>query len=173
MIAKFTTWLRRNVKVIFAALVVIPVLSFAYGPIGAYPGLVLGGTSLPAPDDWTVLDAEGELLIETRSSFPYVVKINYLATGRGLYVVALRNSVWRNRIRANPDVRIRVVDSTYEMRAYEVPKSDVEQFQSAIDAYCEKFPELVDLWGTELTTIENFRFDLLRLEPRVNIPSNS
>lgn len=164
--SKFMAWLRRNLKAILAIIVVVPALSFAYGPIGPYPGLLIGGTSSPGLDDWTVLDAEGELLIETRTSFPYVVTINYLATNRGLYVVGLRNSVWRNRIRANPDVRIRVVESTYEMRAYEVPKSDVEQFQFAIDSYCAKFPELVDLWGTELTTIENFGFDLLRLEPR-------
>ena len=164
--AKITSWIRRNLKVILAALVIIPLLGFACGPIAFFPGLLIGGTSAPAPDDWTPLDSEAESLIEKGSSFPYVVPTNYVATRRGLYVVAVPYSIWRSRIRADPEIRVRIGDSTYELTAHEVPKTDTEQLQFALDSFSAKYAELLETFGTGPLTVETFEYDLLRLDVR-------
>ncbi len=91
------------------------------------PGVILGGTPTPAPDDFTPLNDEGVNLIMKLAGFPpFVVYLSYVGTPDGV-ITATRpdGGYWAQRVRdGTGDGWLRIGDATYAMRATEVLGDD-------------------------------------------------
>jgi hypothetical protein len=108
------------------------------GPVLVLPGGELEGLAAPAPNDWAFSDEVSTIQLETRPSDPYSVNIWAVGIGPRLYVHAGANrSTWVEKMEANPDVRVRVDDKLYDLRASRVEEQD--EFTRFSDAYQEKY----------------------------------
>ncbi len=108
------------------------------GPFLLLPGGKLDGVTAPAPNDWSFSDEVDTVQLETRPQDPYSVNIWAVGMGPLLYVHAGANrSSWVEHIEANPDVRIRVEDKLYDLRASRVEGQN--EFGQFSDAYEEKY----------------------------------
>lgn len=88
------------------------------GPITMLPGGQLSGQIEPMPADWGFSDTVKTVQLETRPSDPYSVNIWGVGVGKRFYVAAGDpESRWAAHIAENPDVRLRVDRSLYELRA--------------------------------------------------------
>jgi hypothetical protein len=102
------------------------------------PGKTLEGQTVAAPADWSFTDAVSTVQLETRPADPYSVNIWVIALGEHLYVHAGANrSEWVEHMEADPNVRIRVDESIYELRASRVDGQD--EFDRFSDAYEKKY----------------------------------
>jgi hypothetical protein len=107
-------------------------------PFVLLPGSALEGPTLPAPSDWSFTDAVKTIQLETRPTDPYSVNIWGIALGEHLYVHAGANrSAWVEHIEADPNVRVRVADSIYELTAARVEEQ--AEFDRFSDAYEKKY----------------------------------
>ena len=123
-----------------ARLIAISFLSLVVGcgPFLVVPGGRLDGAPTPAPNDWSFCDEVDTVQLETRPEDPYSVNIWAVGMGPFLYVHAGANrSSWVEHMEANADVRIRVEDNLYEVRASRV--EDQDEFARFSDAYEEKY----------------------------------
>jgi hypothetical protein len=89
------------------------------GPLVMIPGGKLSGTVQPVPSDWAFSDEFEDVQLETRPSNPYSVNIWGVADGGRFYVASGRGleSTWAKHIEADPDVRLRIGEDLYELRA--------------------------------------------------------
>ena len=89
------------------------------GPYGALPGGWLWGEVKPPPSDWSFTDGIKEIQVETRLlGLPYAVTTWVLSYRGDLFIAAgLCDRVWVNRVKARPEIRLRVGGAVYEMRA--------------------------------------------------------
>ena len=89
------------------------------GPLAMIPGGKLSGTIQPVPTDWAFSDEFEDVQLETRPSDPYSVTIWGVADGARFYIASGRGleSTWAKHIEADPDVRLRVGENVYELRA--------------------------------------------------------
>lgn len=87
------------------------------------PGVRLGGTLTPAPDDFTPLNEVGVNLIMKLAGFPpFAVYLSYVGTPDGV-ITATRpdGGYWAQRVRDDAgDGWLRIGDQTFAMRATEV-----------------------------------------------------
>jgi hypothetical protein len=74
------------------------------GPLVMIPGGKLSGTVQPVPSDWAFSDEFEDVQLETRPSNPYSVNIWGVAD-------------WAKHIEADPNVRLRIGEDLYELRA--------------------------------------------------------
>ena len=108
------------------------------GPFLVIPGGELDGSPTPVPNDWSSLQEVSTIQLETRPGDPYSVNIWAVGIGPALYVHAGANrSTWVENMEANPDVRVRLEERLYELRAARVVSQD--EFTSFSDAYEEKY----------------------------------
>ncbi|MCP4005570.1 MAG: nitroreductase family deazaflavin-dependent oxidoreductase [bacterium] len=100
-------------------------LALGCGPVGPFPGGSLSGeVATSPPKDWSFSDEEMTVQLETRPSEPYSVNLwgvavddsFFLASGRG------NKAAWVEHIEADPNVRLRVGDTIYELLAVRVGK---------------------------------------------------
>jgi hypothetical protein len=89
------------------------------GPLVMIPGGKLSGTVQPVPSDWAFSDEFEDVQLETRPSNPYSVNIWGVADGGRFYIASGRGleSTWAKHIEADPDVRLRIGEHLYELRA--------------------------------------------------------
>ena len=87
------------------------------GPFVVFPGGALSGDAAESPPDWSFLPDAGVLAIETRPADPYSVNVNYVQRQGRLYVDPSPERRWGQNLQADPDVRIRIDGSVYEVRA--------------------------------------------------------
>jgi hypothetical protein len=87
------------------------------------PGVRMGGTLTPAPDDFTPLNDVGVNLIMKLAGFPpFVVYLSYVGTPDGV-ITATRpdGGYWAQRVRdGTGDGWLRIGDESFAMRATEV-----------------------------------------------------
>jgi hypothetical protein len=87
------------------------------------PGVIIGGTDTPAPDDFsTVNDVGGTLLMKQGGFPPFVINLSYVGTPDGV-ITATRpdGGYWARRVRdGKTDGWLRIGDATYAMRATEI-----------------------------------------------------
>ena len=87
------------------------------------PGVRIGGTDTPAPNDFsTVNDVAGTLLMKQGGFPPLVIYLSYVGTPEGV-ITATRpdGGYWAQRVRdGKTDGWLRIGDATYEMRATEI-----------------------------------------------------
>jgi hypothetical protein len=107
-------------------------------PLLLLPGRALEGTPTAVPESWSFTDAVETVQLETRPASPYSVNIWVIALDESLYVHAgASRSTWVEHIEADPNVRLRVDDSIYELSAWRV--DDQSEFDRFSDAYEKKY----------------------------------
>lgn len=109
---------RRAVRVssLFVALVA---LSGCGEPLFVLPGGALSGTVMPAPTNWNFSNAFETVQLETRPDDPYSVNVWGMGSQRTFFVASGdgMESAWAQHIAADPNVRLRLGDEVYELRA--------------------------------------------------------
>ncbi len=132
--------------------------ALACDPIVMIPGGALSGTERPVPDSWAFTDDVDTVQLETRPSDPYSVNIWCVAIESALYVGGARESAWTQHVVADPNVRLRVGEDLYALRATEATSdAEAEAFMKAAFAKYE----------TEIDPELRAEAILFRLEPRV------
>ncbi len=108
------------------------------GPFVLLPGGELDGKTVAAPESWAFTDEVDTVQLETRPADPYSVNIWVTALDDHLYVHAGANrSTWVEYMEADPQVRLRVGESIYELSAARVEGQ--EEFDRFSDAYQRKY----------------------------------
>ena len=107
-------------------------------PFVLLPGGALEGTTAAVPESWSFTDGIETVQLETRPAEPYSVNIWATAAGEYVYVHAGANrSAWVEHIEADPNVRLRVNESIYELSASRV--EDQAEFDRFSAAYEKKY----------------------------------
>ncbi|MGI9591697.1 MAG: nitroreductase/quinone reductase family protein [Myxococcota bacterium] len=108
------------------------------GPVVLLPGGALEGKAAETPDSWAFTDAVNTVQLETRPADPYSVNIWVIALDENLYVHAGDNrAAWVENLEADPNVRLQVNDSIYELSAARVETQ--AEFDRFSDAYEQKY----------------------------------
>jgi hypothetical protein len=90
----------------------------ACGPTVMIPGGELSGETEAVPSDWSFSDAVETVQLETRPEDPYSVNIWGVAVGSDFYVAAGNaENAWALNIAEDDNVRLRVGEAIYELRA--------------------------------------------------------
>ncbi len=98
----------------------------------------LEGTTLPTPESWSFTDDVDTVQLETNATDPYSVNIWVITLGDALYVHAGANrATWVEHIEEDPNVRLRVDGSIFELVASRVEAQ--EEFDRFSDAYEAKY----------------------------------
>ena len=123
--------------------------AIACDPMGPLPGGALEGTLAEAPADWSTVADEETVQLETRPEDPYSVNLWGLPLADGYYLAAGRgpDATWVKHIQADPNVRLRIRDTVYELRAERIEdEKALELFSHALkDKYdFEASPEQRD-----------------------------
>ena len=123
---------------LFLVLMLTASIAACSGPLVLLPGGALEGSTVAIPDSWAFTDAVKTVQLETRPADPYSVNIWVVAIGENLYVHAgAKRSTWVANMEADPNVRLRVDDSIYELAASRVDGQ--EEFDRFSDAYEQKY----------------------------------
>jgi hypothetical protein len=123
-----------------------------------FSGGALEGTVAPPPTDWSEVASAKIIQLETQPEDPYTVKLWVIGTGQLLYVHAGANrSTWVEHIEVNPDVRLLIETTIYELRASRV--EDAVEFNAFSDVYEAKY-------GNRPRNENVSEAYLFRLEPR-------
>ena len=102
------------------------------------PGGKLEGAPAAPPSDWSLADDVSTVQLETNPQDPYSVNIWAVGIGPILYVHAGANrSTWVEHMEADPQVRVRIEEDIYTLRASRVEGQD--EFDRFSDAYEEKY----------------------------------
>ena len=108
------------------------------GPFVLLPGGALEGAAVATPDSWSFTDEVDTVQLETRPADPYSVNIWVVALDENLYVHAGTNrSKWVENMETDPNVRIRIDDSIYELVASRVEGQ--QEFDRFSNAYEQKY----------------------------------
>ncbi len=103
-----------------------------------FSGGQLEGVVAPAPADWSELSQASIIQLETSPADPYSVKLWVIGMESALYVHAGDNHTqWVENIEQNPEVRLQIGDSIFELRATRVTGN--EEFQRFSDVYETKY----------------------------------
>lgn len=121
----------------------VSLVSLACGPLVLIPGGELSGEVKPPPADWSFTDPIDTIQLETRPSDPYSVNVWGVAVGNGFYVAAGdAENAWASHIANDPNVRLRVEDDVYELRATRTEDpAEMEAFLAAALAKYDFEPE--------------------------------
>ncbi len=94
-------------------------------PFGTIPGKRLRGEEVTEPiNDWTFANQYRRVNVEVRPSDPYSVNAGYFVHERGLYVSSSQ-SRWAQFMLQDPNIRIRVGDKLYPVRATRVEQPEL------------------------------------------------
>ena len=123
---------------VLALVSIVSALGCGRSPFALLPGGALEGTPAAFPESWSFTDAVETVQLETRPAEPYSVNIWVTAADEELYVHAGANrSTWVEYIEADPNVRLRVDESIYELVAARV--NDQAEFDRFSAAYETKY----------------------------------
>jgi hypothetical protein len=124
--------------VLFVALVLTPPVAGCSRPFFLLPGGALEGSTAATPESWSFTEAVDVVQLETRPADPYSVNVWVIVLDENLYVHAgASRSTWVENIETDPNVRLRVNDSIYELAAARV--GGQEEFDRFSDAYERKY----------------------------------
>ncbi len=144
----------------YAALLSFSLLALGCGPIGPFPGGSLSGDVATAlPTDWSFADEEKTVQLETRPSAPYSVNLWGVSIGDRFYLASGSGgeAKWVEHIAKDPNVRLRVGGTIYELRAARVSN----------ETHSERFLEaLKRKYDWEPSVRERDEAWLFRLDPR-------
>jgi hypothetical protein len=124
--------------IVLAVALLSTVTAGCSGPVVLLPGKALEGKTVAVPADWSFTDKVSTVQLETLPADPYSVNIWVIAMGENLYVHAGANrSEWVENMEADPNVRIRVGDSIYDLKSSRVDTQ--QEFDRFSDAYEKKY----------------------------------
>ncbi len=111
-------------------------------PFLLLPGGTLEGPTAAAPTDWSFSDSIETVQLESNPADPYSVNIWVIAMSENLYVHAgTSRSAWVENIEADPNVRMRVGDSIYDLAASRVvEQAEFDRFSDAYEAKYARRP---------------------------------
>ena len=132
-------------KILAPLLVVAVALVVWAAPLGPLPGVFIGGEATPVPAAWGDTRQTHEIKLEVSAGMiPRVVIIWVVQVDGDLHVVGASESGWTSALGAGGPVRLRMGDSTYNMRATRI----TEGWQPVLEAYVEKYrvdyPDIVE-----------------------------
>ena len=117
-------------------LLVLAVVLAGCEPWGPLPGGRLDGPVASAPPaDWAVADREEIVQVETRPGDPYSVNLWGAGIANHFYIAAGEGEEtrWARHLVADPEVRLRVGGTVYELRAVRVTEqSEIDQVLVAL-----------------------------------------
>ena len=106
-------------------------------PFGTIPGKRLRGEEVTEPiDDWSFAQQYRRVNVEVRPADPYSVNAGYFVHERILYISSSK-SRWAQFMLQEPNIRIRIGDKLYRVRATRMEGVHLEQAQKA---YSDKNP---------------------------------
>ncbi len=113
----------------------------ACGPLGPVPGGRLSGQVVSTPvTDWTFLNDQPTIELETRPDDPYSVTVWCVSLGSRLYVGAGGpRRRWANALLQDPSARVRVGGSLYPRSAVRV--TDRAEIEAYVNALARKYPD--------------------------------
>ena len=130
---------------VLAILVVTLIVLALAAPIGPMPGLRIGGTAAQAPTSWAAAELPDEVLFATYDGpLPYVVTIWIVESGGSLYVVGDPESTWVRKANSTSDVKVRIDDAVYEMRATRMPPGRIDVLEAYVNRYKDDYPEIIN-----------------------------
>lgn len=105
-----------------ASLLLLSFAALACEPWGPLPGGRLSGEVAAAPADWSFSDEEEVVQLETRPSDPYSVNLWGVGVGSHFFIAAGEGEKadWAHYLVDDPNVRLRVGKTIYELRAVRV-----------------------------------------------------
>jgi hypothetical protein len=125
-------------RVAVSTLIFAALFSACSSPFVLLPGGALDGSSSEAPESWAFTDAVDTVQLETQPSDPYSVNIWVIALDEHLYVHAgTSRSTWVEHMEADPNVRLGVEASIYDLASARV--DDQTEFDRFSDAYEKKY----------------------------------
>ncbi len=145
---------------LFLRVAPLVIASFAMGcgPVWMLPGGSLSGSTRPAPDDWAFSDTVDIVQLETLPSDPYSVNIWGVGVGDRFYVAAgeVASSQWARNIAQDPDVRLKVGDAIYDLRAVRVQDdAEIEACMVALKRKYDFEPEPEQSAGAAVFRLES------------------
>lgn len=156
---------RHPISRAFFVLMIVSML-VGCGPMDTIPGIRLGGTpsKIPSTGFSFVQNGHEEIQIEAMGILlPRVVTIWGVGVDESLYVWGNSKSSWARRTSQRPDVRIRIGDSVYELRAKTV--TDADERRRVAGLYNEKYGEELRAMFGRKPEVEDFKH-FVRLSPR-------
>jgi hypothetical protein len=98
----------------------------------------LEGTVSPLPAQWSELATTEIVQLESTGEAPYSVNLWVAEVGGALHVFAGDNlAEWVKNIAANPDVRLKIGEEIFELRAIRV--TDAGVFETFAQAWASKY----------------------------------
>jgi hypothetical protein len=121
-----------------SSVLLVVLLLAGCGPFLLLPGGELEGSATATPDEWSFSNRVNTVQLETRPDDPYSINIWVIEMGQYLYIHAGTNrSRWVENLEANAEVRVRIEDKLYNLRASRVEGQ--EEFSRFSDAYLRKY----------------------------------
>ena len=117
------------------------------------PGVWLGGAASEVPGDWSDVNEFRVAKLATYSPFPYVVTVGFVGAESGLYVMAVPDSTWLQRFRAESDVEMRIGALRYPLTGVEL--KDPQEIGVALAVYTEKYQAWLDSYFGVALDAEN------------------
>ena len=103
-----------------------------------FAGGELEGREVPAPEDWTQVAKREIVQLETRPEDPYSVNIWVISQGPYLHIFAGgTRAEWVDHIDANADVRLKIGEEIYLLRAQRV--LDADEFERFARGWKSKY----------------------------------
>lgn len=128
------------------------------GPLVMISGGELSGTIQAVPSDWTFSDEFETVQLETRPSDPYSVNVWGVAVGATFYVASGTGleTAWAQHIEEDPNIRLRVGEDIYELRAVRTnDPNDRVEFLAAVKVKYDDFePDEEDASAATLYRLE-------------------
>ena len=113
-------------------------------PIGPMPGFRLGGDSATPPAEWSSVALPEEVRLATyASALPHVVIIWVVESNNRLYLVGAPDSTWVEGATQSADVRLRIGNEAYDMRAARLETGRRDIVQKYIDRYKDNYPDII------------------------------
>jgi hypothetical protein len=152
-------------------LVLAALLLVGCEPQDRRPGLWLSGEVAPTPSDWTFSNEQMEIFVETRPWYGIRHSVTtVVATSNGkLFVPSIYSEpaefpgdkYWNSTIASDPNVRLKIGEKIYELRAQHV--EDPEEFMVGFQALADKYP----FWQQVLEDeAKRPPFVVIRMDPR-------
>jgi len=153
-------------------IVALATLLGACEPQDRTPGLWLSGEVVDSvPSDWTFIEDHSEIFVETHPWYgiPFSVTTVLGTRGGKLYVPSIYDEelpfpgskYWNSVIHENPNVRLKIGDRIYEMKAVHV--QDVHEFRAGLASLADKY----DSWRRWQEDPDSGpHFVIIRMEPR-------
>ena len=108
-------------------------------PMGPMPGGKLAGKVQPVPENWEIVRDIEIIQLETRPEDPYSLNLWGVAVDSNFYIASGKghDSSWVEHLSRNPNVRLRIAENIYELKAIRVKnKAELEGISKR---YTEKY----------------------------------